>query len=232
MATAANADGKKFNMFEGKKHAELTLEHWITRWEKQEIGFHLDEVHEMLKKYLDVMLNGRKQIRIFFPLCGKAFDMKWLADLGHTIVGVEISEIAVKQFFTEQNLSYTQEPVPGIADAEVFKSSDGRISLYKCNVFDFSSLIAGQFDGIWDRGSLQPLNGSDRQRYRELIITLMAKGCRYLLDTLVCTKSDYTDGFHSQPTLLMTRWIHTPPMGGTELHRAGGFQSLIADLSE
>uniref|UniRef100_UPI00398F4C56 probable thiopurine S-methyltransferase n=1 Tax=Pristiophorus japonicus TaxID=55135 RepID=UPI00398F4C56 len=192
MATEGDVDGKTSNRFERKKPADLTLEHWITSWEKQQIQFHLDEVHEMLKKHLNVMLNGRKQIRIFFPLCGKALDMKWLADQGHTIVGVEISEIAIKQFFTEQNLSYSQEPVPGMPGADLFKSSDGRISLFKSNIFDFSSLIAGQFDGIWDRGSLQPLNSSDRQHYSKLMITLMAKGCRYLLDTLVCTKDDFT----------------------------------------
>ncbi|XP_067913244.1 probable thiopurine S-methyltransferase [Heterodontus francisci] len=191
MSTEADAVGKTSNRFEGKKHADLTLEYWITSWEKQQIRFHLDEVHEMLKKHLDVMLNGRKQICIFFPLCGKALDMKWLADQGHTIVGVEISEIAIKQFFTEQNLSYIQEPVPGMPGADVFKSPEGRISLFRGNIFDFSSSIAGQFDGIWDRGSLQPLISSDRQRYSKLMITLMAKGCRYLLDTLVCTKSDF-----------------------------------------
>ncbi|XP_060705960.1 probable thiopurine S-methyltransferase isoform X1 [Hemiscyllium ocellatum] len=191
MSTEADAVGKTINILERKKPSDLTLEHWIASWEKQQIGFHLNEVHEMLKRHLDVMLNGRKQIRIFFPLCGKAVDMKWLADQGNTIVGVEISEIAIKQFFTEQNLSYIQEPVPGIPDAEIYKTPEGHITLFRGNIFDFSSSVAGQFDGIWDRGSLQPLNTSDRQRYSKLMITLMAKGCRYLLDTYVCTKTDF-----------------------------------------
>ncbi|XP_078395397.1 putative thiopurine S-methyltransferase isoform X1 [Cetorhinus maximus] len=191
MSTEADAIGKMLNQFEIKKPSDLTLEYWITCWEKQQIGFHLNIVHEMLKKHLDVLLNGRKQIRIFFPLCGKAVDMKWLADQGHTVVGVELSEIAVKQFFTEQNLPYIQEPVPGMPGVDVFKTPEGQISLFRCNIFDLSSLIAGPFDGIWDRGSLQPLNSSDRQRYSKLMITLMAKGCRYLLDTLVCTRSDF-----------------------------------------
>ncbi|XP_038652912.1 probable thiopurine S-methyltransferase isoform X1 [Scyliorhinus canicula] len=193
MSTEADAVGKTSSrlQFQQCKPADLTLEHWIACWEQQKIGFHQDAVHEMLKKHVDVMLNGRKQIRIFFPLCGKAVDMKWLADQGHTVVGVELSEIAVKQFFTDQNLSYIQEPVPGMPGVDVFKTTEGQISLFRCNIFDFSSLIAGQFDGIWDRGSLQALNSPDRQRYSKLLITLMAKGCRYLLDTLVCTKSDF-----------------------------------------
>lgn len=30
----------------------------------------------LLEKYLDVLLSGRSELRIFFPLCGKAVDMK------------------------------------------------------------------------------------------------------------------------------------------------------------
>ncbi|MGH0137791.1 UNVERIFIED_CONTAM: hypothetical protein FKN15_034888 [Acipenser sinensis] len=145
----------------------------------------------LLKKHLDAILDGRKKIRWFFPLCGKAVDMKWLADMGHTIVGVDVSEIAIKEFFTDQNLPYTEEPVPAIPGAKAFKSSDGKISLYNCNLYDFCSSVAGKFDGIWDRGSLVAINPSDRQRYATLIISLMTKDCRYLLDTLLYNPSLY-----------------------------------------
>lgn len=41
--------------------------------------------------------------------------------MGHVIVGVEISEKAIKQFFEEHSLDYTEEPVPAIPGAKVFK---------------------------------------------------------------------------------------------------------------
>lgn len=44
-----------------------------------------------------------------------------LADMGHVIVGVEISEKAIKQFFEEHSLEYKEEPVPAIPGAKVFK---------------------------------------------------------------------------------------------------------------
>ncbi|XP_067857748.1 probable thiopurine S-methyltransferase [Heptranchias perlo] len=178
-------EGKRLNKYGDLENLELTVEDWMTRWEKKRIGFHEDEIHKLLKKHLDIILNGRKQIRIFFPLCGKSLDMKWLADQGHTVVGVEVSKMAIKEFFAEQNVSYTQESVPGMPSAEVFKSCDGQISLFNCDMFDFSSLIPQKFDGIWDRGSLVAINPSDRQRYVKLMITLMAKGCHYLLDTFM-----------------------------------------------
>lgn len=44
-----------------------------------------------------------------------------LADMGHSVVGVEISEKAIKQFFEENNLTYSEEPVPSIPGAKVYK---------------------------------------------------------------------------------------------------------------
>lgn len=43
------------------------------------------------------------------------------ADLGHSVVGVEISELGIQEFFTEQNLSYSEEPMMEIPGAKVFK---------------------------------------------------------------------------------------------------------------
>ncbi|XP_067913212.1 probable thiopurine S-methyltransferase isoform X1 [Heterodontus francisci] len=194
-------EGKKLNCFGDIENIEMTVEDWMGRWEKKHISFHKNEVHKLLQKHLDIILNGRKQIRIFFPLCGKSLDMKWLADQGHTVVGVEVSKMAVREFFAEQNLSYTQESVPGMPGAEVFKSSDGQLSLFNCDMFDFSSLIAGKFDGMWDRGSLVAINPSDRQRYAKLMTTLMAKGCRYLLDTLTYDQNKYAGPPFSTPRL-------------------------------
>lgn len=51
------------------------------------------------------------------PLC---VDTR-LADMGHSVVGVEISEKAIKQFFEESNLTYSEEPVAAIPGAKVYK---------------------------------------------------------------------------------------------------------------
>lgn len=47
-----------------------------------------------------------------------------LADMGHSVVGVEISGKAIKQFFEENNLSYSEAPVPSIPGAKVSKVHD------------------------------------------------------------------------------------------------------------
>ncbi|XP_032632861.1 thiopurine S-methyltransferase isoform X1 [Chelonoidis abingdonii] len=165
-----------------KQDRVVTEEEWLQKWKMRQIGFHKEQGHPILRKYLDVLLlNGRSGLRIFFPLCGKAVEMKWLADMGHYVVGVELCECALKEFFTEQDLSYSEETIPGISGAKVFKSTSGNISLYCCSIYDLSSTIVGRFDGIWDRGSLVAINPCDREHYADLMLSVMERSCCYLL---------------------------------------------------
>lgn len=41
--------------------------------------------------------------------------------MGHSVVGVEISEKAIREFFEESELTYSEEPVAGVMEAKVFK---------------------------------------------------------------------------------------------------------------
>ncbi|NXG03881.1 TPMT methyltransferase, partial [Sakesphorus luctuosus] len=168
-----------------QKDRVVTEEEWLQKWEMGNIGFHKEQGHPLLQKYLDLLLNGRSGLRIFFPLCGKAVEMKWLADMGHSVVGVEVSEQALKEFFSEHNLPYCEEPVPEIPGGALFQSTSGNISLYCCSIYDLSSSIVGKFDGVWDRGALVAVNPCDRQRYVSLMINLMEKNSSYLLVTVL-----------------------------------------------
>jgi thiopurine S-methyltransferase len=56
------------------------------------------------------MIHGPQCVKIFFPMCGDVADMSWMADMGHTIVGVEISPVAIEQFFNENEIEYDVNP--------------------------------------------------------------------------------------------------------------------------
>ncbi|XP_077626129.1 thiopurine S-methyltransferase isoform X2 [Crocuta crocuta] len=157
-------DVKEYPDTEVQKSRVLTLEEWQEKWVDHKIGFHQEQGHQLLKKHLDTFLKDENDLRVFFPLCGKAVEMKWFADRGHSVVGVEISELGIREFFTEQNLSYSEEPIIEIPGAKVFKSSSGNISLYCCNLFDLPRVNIGKFDRIWDRGALVAINPGDRKR--------------------------------------------------------------------
>uniref|UniRef100_A0A8C2IRQ5 thiopurine S-methyltransferase n=1 Tax=Cyprinus carpio TaxID=7962 RepID=A0A8C2IRQ5_CYPCA len=212
----------------------MALSEWEDRWQEGRTGFHRSEVHNLLKNNLEKVLCGRKEVRFFFPLCGKAVDMKWLADMGHTVVGVEISEKGIKQFFAEQNLAFDEEPVPAIPGAKVFKSADGKISIYQCDLYKFSSAVGGKFGGIWDRGAQVAINPCDRQKYATLLVSLMNYDCRYLVDTL-----EYNPELYKGPPFLVSEEDVKKMFGGgcdiellesvdafEEKHKSWGLDSL------
>nr|XP_044992721.1 thiopurine S-methyltransferase-like [Jaculus jaculus] len=179
--TRTSLDIKEYPDTEAQKSSVLTLREWQEKWETHQIAFHKEQGHQLLKKHLDHFLEGESGLRVFFPLCGKAVEMKWFADRGHFVAGVEISELAIQEFFAEQNLSYSEEPITEVAGAKIFKSSSGNISLYCCSIFDLPRTNIGKFDRIWDRGALVAINPGDRKHYVDVMLSLMKNRFQYLL---------------------------------------------------
>ncbi|XP_033738514.1 probable thiopurine S-methyltransferase [Pecten maximus] len=175
------------------KFSVLDVDEWQKRWAERKIGFHQDAVHLYLEKYIDKLLNKHEKIDVFMPLCGKAVDIKWLADKGHSVVGVECSSMALEEFFDEQNVEYTTEPVNEVKGS-LYKSKDGKIKLYCCDFFAFNKDIAGQFDAIWDRAAMVAINRSDRVKYTDLLKSLMKPECRLALVTL-----EFDESLHAGP---------------------------------
>ncbi|KAM9308777.1 putative thiopurine S-methyltransferase [Gastrophryne carolinensis] len=186
-------------VIEHKQTKVLTDDDWKQKWEARNIGFHEKDVHPLLSEFLNEMVNGRENLRIFFPLCGKAVDMKWLADMGHTIVGVDVSETGLKEFFEEHNVPYVEEALPGLPSGKVFKSTSGNILLYCCSIYDISVPLVGKFDGVWDRGAMVAVNPIDRARYAELMLSLLNEDCRYFLVTV-----EYNPKLHAGPPFYVT----------------------------
>ena len=78
------------------------LEDWSNRWREGRAGWHLEGVHKMLEKYFLLrIVDGRTDLRIFVPLCGKARDLKWMFDQGlcgcHVLL-CESNKVGMKQF--------------------------------------------------------------------------------------------------------------------------------------
>ena len=38
---------------------------------------------------------------VFVPLCGKTLDMRWLEAAGHKVLGVELAQIAIENYFAD-----------------------------------------------------------------------------------------------------------------------------------
>ncbi|ESO87590.1 hypothetical protein LOTGIDRAFT_166471 [Lottia gigantea] len=175
------------------KCRDYYLDDWNEKWEKHEIGFHESKVHELLVKYSDKFFNGRDEIKIFVPLCGKSVDMKWLYDKGHTVIGVEFVEKAIREFFDEQGLEFIEEKNERVKGA-VFKSKDEKIRIYQCDIFSFNKEMEEDIGAIWDRASFVAINREDRTKYVKLMKSLMTDETVYFLATL-----DFDETIHPGP---------------------------------
>ncbi|XP_064639113.1 uncharacterized protein LOC135494778 isoform X2 [Lineus longissimus] len=166
----------------GVKAANNTnTDYWLTRWDLGQISYHKTEVHPSLKKHYDLLLDGRSSLKILVPLCGKSQDILWLYKQGHTVIGIEVGQKPCEDFFTENKISYTKERSDAV-DGDLYKSDDGRVQIYCCDIFRFSSEIKGVFDGFWDRGSYCAILPQDREKYCRLMASLAAPGFTALVE--------------------------------------------------
>src|SRR5690606_4810097 len=82
----------------------MDAEFWLERWRDGRTHFHQTRVTPLLAKYWPT-LELPAGCKVLVPLSGKSLDMVWLAEQGHRVLGVELSSLAVEQFFAENNLT-------------------------------------------------------------------------------------------------------------------------------
>lgn len=149
---------------------------WQTRWSRNEIGFHLAEVNPMLQRHLPVLQGAR---RLLVPLCGKSLDLRWLSEQGISVMGVELAEKAVIDFFAEQQLA------PQIREQDAFRIySAGRIEVWCGDFFALQAEHVATCDGLYDRAALIALPPAMRQRYVGHLGNILPTGCEGLLISL------------------------------------------------
>jgi len=134
-------------------------EFWKERWEKNQIGFHLDEVNEMLEEHFK-SLKLEQNTKIFLPLCGKTLDIQWLLSQGYNIIGAELSELAIQQLFDELNI---KPDVSTHSDFKVYQAKN--LKIYVGDIFNLTYKILGSIDAVYDRAALVALPFTLREKY-------------------------------------------------------------------
>jgi thiopurine S-methyltransferase len=147
-------------------------EFWLDRWQEGRIGWHQPERNASLKKFW--RSSGR---RVLVPLCGKSPDIKWLADHGNEVIGVEISRLAIEAFFAENDIGYV------IREGELccYEASDASIKIFHGNYLDLNSI---ECDAHYDRGALIALPEDQRSHYAAHTTSLLTKDAEQLVVTL------------------------------------------------
>ncbi len=137
--------------------------------------FHEGVPNQMLSRWFDG-LQLQAGAQIFVPLCGKAFDMHWLMERQCRVLGVEISEIAAGDFFTEQGLAVTRSQGERF---DIFQSPNIRILCG--DVFDLQTPDLATVNAVYDRASLVALPGEIRKRYAGHLLSHLPVGVSMLL---------------------------------------------------
>ena len=160
----------------------MEIDFWLERWNRGETGFHQQHINPYLGYYygeLGPPPEKRPALRVFVPLCGKSRDLWWLQQNGYATVGVECSELAVRQFFSENDLDYSKEGRDSHA-----RYRSGNLEILLADFFSLQQEDIGEVTDVFDRASLVALPSEMRRQYVDKITGLLPKGARTLLVTL------------------------------------------------
>jgi thiopurine S-methyltransferase len=153
----------------------MELSYWISRWTKGNTGFHMENGYPGLEKHLSTIHLPADSVALV-PLCGKSHDMILLSKKFEKVIGVEISEQAITQFFEENNLNAEQFHYAGFT---IFRS--GNIEIW-CG--DFFKLPGKKLPGIsmiYDKAALTALPKSMRLKYSDKLTNLSGNDTKLLL---------------------------------------------------
>ncbi|MFC0710172.1 thiopurine S-methyltransferase [Azorhizophilus paspali] len=156
---------------------------WQARWARDEIGFHQAQVNPYLSRHWPT-LGLAPGSRVLVPLCGKSLDLAWLAGQGFAVLGVELAEKAVQDFFDEQQL------IPQVDWQGAFRVYRvGSLEIRCGDFFALSAADVGDCRGFYDRAALIALPAKMRERCAAHLSAILPSGCRGLL---VCFDYDQT----------------------------------------
>lgn len=149
---------------------------WHSRWAQGRIAFHEGKPNVHLVNHQARLGTGK---RVFVPLCGKAEDLAWLASREQEVVGVELVEVAVSDFFDERSVK------PTITRRGRFNQySADNITLLAGDFFDLTPEILGPVDAFYGRSAVTALPSELRRPYAQRVCELMPAGAPGLIVTV------------------------------------------------
>lgn len=156
----------------------MKSEFWLERWQRNEIGFHQEEINLHLQQFWPGLALAAGAC-VFVPLCGKSRDMLWLRAKGYRVLGVELSPLAVRDFFSENEL------VPEVSACAAGErwSCDG-IELICGDFFALTAADLQSVGAVFDRASLVALPPEMREQYAQHLRAVLPPQASMLLVTM------------------------------------------------
>lgn len=131
-------------------------EDWQQRWRDGRTGWHEPDGNAGLRRHWPASAGDRE---VLVPLCGASPDLRWLAESGSRVTGVELSELAAARFFAEQELAFD---IVERAGMPCYRAQALPLDIVCGDYFEFDD--AG-YNALYDRGSLIALPPAARPAY-------------------------------------------------------------------
>jgi thiopurine S-methyltransferase len=153
----------------------VNTQFWLDRWAQGQIGFHQAKVNPYLQAYWS-RLGIEQTATVFVPLCGKSLDMRWLSERGHGVIGIEVSQKAVREFFAENDLA------PTVTTRGRFEHwESGRLRLLCGDFFDLEPDDLQSVGAVFDRAALVAMPPELRSRYASKLMQVIPPATPVLL---------------------------------------------------
>ena len=194
---------------------------WHEKWDAQQIGFHLSAVNPLLIQFWPQLKLPSKS-QVFVPLCGKSLDMCFLAEQGHDVLACELNELAVSQFYQENNLTHSVEQI-----GEHKRYSTEQITIYQGDIFSLQNTTNIEFaktSAFYDRAALIAWPEAMRLQYAKQLASLIPAGSVGLLVTL-----DYPQAeLNGPPFAVSDDWVAANMSTDFEIERLA-YEDVLSD---
>ncbi len=156
-------------------------EYWEARWAEERIGFHADRPNTLLSRYFET-LELSEGAHCLVPLCGKSFDMVWIAEHGQLVTGVEFSGLAIQAFC--KNLG--NYPTAVAINEHLISYRSSPYHLIQGDFFQLQPSHIPPVDWIYDRAALIAFPPEQQQAYATHMASFLQQGKKILLIGFEC----------------------------------------------
>ena len=155
----------------------MEADFWRQRWQDRLIGFHQRDINPHLATFWS-RLQVKPGEQVFVPLSGKSLDVLWLRER-YSVLGVELSPIAVEEFYRENGLVAAQRQQGAFSVHET-----DNLCLLCGDYFDLQPAQCQRVAAVYDRAALVALPADMRSRYVTQLTALLPAGVPMLLVTM------------------------------------------------
>ena len=178
-------DGEQHHGHGDEQHGHGHDHHHHDHGDEEEYEGHgSGKVDRYLQKYLPKLIGEQPSASILVSLCGNTPDLVWLCEQGQAVVGIDVSETAVKEVFESAKDGAIPYSVVTEGDFKIYTATDGKnLKVYVGDFLAATPHKVGTFDVIWDSHGIISVPVVQHPAFAEVFCKLLKPGGKILLST-------------------------------------------------